>query len=448
MSTLQPENPSIERRIALQRVGRIDPESIDDYLAEEGFVALRQLLQSANPDSVIEAVTTAGVRGHGGAGFPTGRKWYFVAKADAPVKYVVCNADESEPGTLKDRLIMEGDPFSLIEAMIIAGFTVGATTGFIYLRGEYNLARHRLENAIRQAEAAGFLGRDILGSGIDFSLHLHSGAGAYICGEETALISSLEGYRGEPRSKPPYPTQSGLWGRPTLVNNVETLVRIPPILRHGAAWYRASGTAGSPGTQIVTLLGDVNWRGVVEVPFGISTRRLIDDVGQGVKGGALKLVQSGGSSGGIIPPEWLDLPLDFDSGRAGVVLGSGALLVCNAHRCVVDLTTVVMAFFRAESCGKCVPCRVGTVELHTLLQRLTEGRGTLRDLSLLETMGAMVKRTSFCGLGITAPNVLLDGLRHFRDEYIAHARDHRCPAAVCAMQDSAWGELPHLATVG
>ena len=436
MSTLLPEIPTLEKRIVLRLVGRIDPESIDDYIAEGGYETLRKAL-AMEPAAIVGEITRAGLRGHGGAGFPTGMKWGFVAREPGPIKYVICNADESEPGTLKDRLIMEGDPHSVIEAMIIAGYAVGASTGYIYVRGEYRLAQARLAAAIRQATERGFLGERILGHDFAFTIHLHSGAGAYICGEETALIESLEGRRGEPRAKPPHPTVHGLWGRPTLVNNVETLARVVPILRHGADWYRAIGTPASPGTQIVALLGDVNVRGAVEIPFGIPIRRVIDEAGQGVKGGALKFVQCGGSSGFIIPPALADIPLDFESAKQGVALGSGALLVGNEQRCVVDLTAVIMAFFRAESCGKCVPCRVGTVEMHELLLRLTHGRASLRDLELLETMGGMVQRTSFCGLGQTAPNVLLSGLQHFRDEYLAHARERRCPTSVCAMHDVA-----------
>ncbi len=350
-----------EQRIVMERVGVIDPESIEDYLIHDGYQALVKAVTEMAPDEIFMTLEKSGLRGRGGAGFPTGTKWRFVKNAKGSKKYVICNADESEPGTFKDRLILEGDPHSIIEALAIAAYCVGADEGFIYIRGEYNIAQERVKKAILQAKEMGFLGEKIFGTDFNLELHVHSGAGAYICGEETALIESIEGKRGEPRARPPYPTTHGLWGKPTLVNNVETLANVPSILRHGAEWYRGFGPVSSPGTKVYTILGNVNATGMIEVPMGITLREVIAIYGKGMKNNkTFKLAQTGGSSGSIVPASLQDTPMDFDSfAKAGVALGSGALLICDADTCVVDLARVLLNFFRKESCGKCNPCRIG-----------------------------------------------------------------------------------------
>ncbi|HEY3290940.1 MAG TPA: NADH-quinone oxidoreductase subunit NuoF, partial [Anaerolineae bacterium] len=423
------------QRIVLERAGIIDPEAIEDYIAHNGYEAIGKCLTELKPADVILEISKSGLRGRGGAGFPTGAKLKAVAQAPGSPKYVICNADESEPGTFKDRLILEGDPHSLIEAMTIAAYAVGASEGYIYVRGEYMLAQARLTNAIQQAREMGLLGRDIFGSGFNFDIHLHVGAGAYICGEETALIESIEGKRGEPRARPPYPTTHGLWGKPTLVNNVETLANLPAILRNGAAWYKGFGTASSPGTKIYTILGHVNMTGLVEVPMGITLREVISIYGKGMRGGAgFKLAQTGGSSGSIIPASLQDTPMDFDSfAKAGVSLGSGALLICDEETCVVDLTRVLLNFFRNESCGKCGPCRIGTNRALQLLTNLSEGIGTLHDLTDLEHIADGLTQLSNCGLGQTAAVPIRDMLKYFRAEVEAHVKLKVCPAGVCAM---------------
>jgi NADP-reducing hydrogenase subunit HndC len=424
-----------EQRIVLERAGLIDPEDIEDYIAHNGYEALGKALTEMTPSEVIEEITRSGLRGRGGAGFPTGTKWRFVAKAQGDVKYIICNADESEPGTFKDRLILEGDPHSIIEAMTLAGYAVGAREGYVYVRGEYGLAQERLKKAIQQARQMGFLGEDIFGSGFGFDIHIHSGAGAYICGEETALIESIEGKRGEPRSRPPFPTTYGLWGKPTVVNNVETLANVPPIIRNGAAWYRRFGTSNSPGTKVYTVLGSVNVTGLIEVPMGITLREVIAIYGKGMRNGsAFKLAQTGGSSGSIIPASLQDTPMDFDSfARAGVSLGSGALLICDDDTCVVDLARVLLNFFRKESCGKCTPCRIGTERAYQILTSLSEGTGKLSDLDDLLVLADGLNQLSNCGLGQTAAVPIRDILKHFRAEVEAHIRLKICPAGVCSM---------------
>lgn len=424
-----------EQRIVLERAGLIDPENIDDYILHNGYEALGKVLTRMSPEEVRDKIDRSGLQGRGGAGFPVGRKWAFVSKAPGQPKYVICNADESEPGTFKDRLILEGDPHSIIEAMTIAGYAVGANEGYIYIRGEYPLAYTRLEKAIQQAHQYGLLGENIFGKGFHFKIHVHAGAGAYICGEETALIESIEGKRGEPRSRPPYPPTNGLWGKPTLVNNVETLANVPAIIRNGASWYRQFGTPKSPGTKVYTILGNVNVRGLIEVPMGITLREIINIYGKGMKNGAsLKLVQSGGSSGSIVPASLQDTPLDFESFRkAGVSLGSGALLICDESTCVVDLARVLMQFFRFESCGKCTPCRIGTQRSYEILERIAQGGGELSDLDELERLGGYMEQLSNCGLGQTAPVAVRDILKHFRAEVEAHIRLRVCPTGVCAM---------------
>jgi NADP-reducing hydrogenase subunit HndC len=425
-----------EKRIVLQRAGIIDPESLEEYIIHDGYQALAKALTEMTPQEVIAELDKSGLQGRGGAGFPVGRKWSFVAKAEGSPKYVICNADESEPGTFKDRLILEGDPHTIIEAMAISAYAVGASEGYIYIRGEYNLAYKRLEKAIEQAEEMGFLGANVMGTGFSFHMHIHAGAGAYICGEETALIESLEGKRGEPRARPPYPPTYGLWGKPTLVNNVETLANVPPIIRSGALWYRQYGTPSSPGTKVFTILGNVNVTGLIEAPMGITLREIINIYGKGMKDSKpLKLIQSGGSSGTITPASLQDTPLDFESFRkAGVSLGSGALLICDEDTCVVDLAKVLMQFFRFESCGKCTPCRIGTQRAYEILERITQGTADLQELDEIQRLGEFMEKTSNCGLGQTAAVPIRDVLRYFRAEVEAHIRLGVCPAGVCSME--------------
>ncbi len=424
-----------ENRVVLKNVGIIDPDSIDDYVVQDGYQALGLALNK-KPEEVLKTVSDSGLQGRGGAGFPTGLKWSFVRKAAGAKKYVICNADESEPGTFKDRVILEGDPHRTIEAMLIAGYAVGADEGFIYIRGEYQLALQRLEAAIKQAESYGFLGENIFGSGFSFHMHVHAGAGAYICGEETALIESLEGKRGEPRSRPPYPTTEGLWGKPTLINNVETLANIPPIIRNGAEWYRKMGTASSPGTKVCTILGNVHEKGLIEVPMGITLREIITIYAKGMKDGNFKMAQTGGSGGSIIPSSLQDTPMDFESYRkAGVSLGSGALLICNDSVCIVDLAIVLTNFFRVECCGKCTPCRIGTKRAHDLLIGISKGQGKMEDLAELENLGHDLIALSNCGLGQTAGTPLKDMFNYFRAEVEAHVKLGICPCGICQMHD-------------
>lgn len=424
-----------EQRIVLERAGLIDPTSIEDYIVHDGFQALGKVLSEMTPAEVIAEIEKSGLRGRGGAGFPTGTKWKFVAKTNSKKKYVVCNADESEPGTFKDRLILEGDPFSIVEAMTLAGYAVGADEGYIYIRGEYTLAQERLRAAIQQAHVMGLLGENLFGTSFSFDIHVHSGAGAYICGEETALIESIEGKRGEPRARPPYPTTNGLWNKPTLVNNVETLANIPAILRNGAAWYRRFGTPSSPGTKVYTIMGNVNVTGLIEVPMGITLREVITIYAKGMKpGSTFKMAQTGGSSGSIIPASLQDTPMDFDSfNKTGVALGSGALLICDENTCVVDLAKVLMNFFRKESCGKCNPCRIGNQRAYEILQNIAEGTGSLKDLDDLEMLSEYLYQLSNCGLGQTSGTPLRDTLKYFRAEVEAHIRLKVCPAGVCPM---------------
>lgn len=424
-----------EQRIVLERAGVINPDSIEDYIIHDGYQALGKVLSEMKPAQVIDLLKESGLKGRGGAGFPTGLKWGFVAAADGSKKYVICNADESEPGTFKDRLILEGDPHSIIEAMAIAAYAVGADEGYIYIRGEYTIAQARLLNAILQAKEMGFLGQNVFDSGFNFDLHVHGGAGAYICGEETALIESIEGKRGEPRPRPPYPTTNGLWDKPTLVNNVETLANVPPIVRHGANWFINFGSPTSPGTKVYTILGNVNATGLIEVNMGITLREVIAIYGKGMKNSAnLKLAQTGGSSGSIIPADLQDIPMDYDSyGKAGVAMGSGALLICSDETCVVDLAKVLINFFRFESCGKCNPCRIGNQRAYQILSNISEGLGSMKDLDDLESMSKWLYEMSNCGLGQTAGSPLRDILNHFRDEVEAHIKLKECPAGVCAM---------------
>lgn len=424
-----------ENRVVLKNVGLIDPESIEDYIAHDGYQALGMALEMS-PQDVIEIIKDSGLQGRGGAGFPAGLKWSFVQKTNSAKKYVVCNADESEPGTFKDRVVLEGDPHAIIESMLIAGHAVGADEGYIYIRGEYQLAIKRMQAAITQAEEYGFLGDNIFGSDLSFKLHVHAGAGAYICGEETALIESIEGKRGEPRSRPPYPTTVGLWGKPTLLNNVETLANIPAIIRNGSEWYRSMGTPSSPGTKVYTILGNVNVTGLIEVPMGITLREVISIYAKGMSSGSFKLAQTGGSSGSIIPASLQDTPMDFKSyEKAGVSLGSGALLICNDEVCIVDLAKVLLNFFKVECCGKCTPCRIGTKRAHDILTNISEGKGKLEDLDELSKLSEDLRDLSNCGLGQTAGTPLNDMLAYFRAEVDAHIKLGVCPTGVCPMHN-------------
>ncbi|MBA4398790.1 MAG: NADH-quinone oxidoreductase subunit NuoF [Anaerolinea sp.] len=427
-----------EQRIVLRRAGIIDPTNIEDYILHDGYTALGKALTESTPTQVIDEIKKSGLRGRGGAGFPTGTKWGFVAKEKSVKKYVICNADESEPGTFKDRLILEGDPHSIIEALALAAYAVGADEGYIYIRGEYTLAQERLKLAILQAKEMGFLGQNIFGTAFNFDLHVHSGAGAYICGEETALLESIEGKRGQPRTRPPFPTTHGLFGKPTLVNNVETLANVPPILLNGATWYRSFGTPSSPGTKVYTILGNVNVTGLIEVPMGITLREVIAIYAKGMKGGEnFKMAQTGGSSGSIIPASLQDTPMDFDSfGKAGVALGSGALLICNEDTCVVDLAKVLLNFFRTESCGKCFPCRIGTQRAWEMLDAIASGRATLKTLDQLMDLSVNLYNLSNCGLGQTAGTPIKDILTYFRAEVEAHIRLGVCPAGVCNTKEA------------
>ena len=425
----------VQRRIVLERAGVVNPESIEDYILYDGFEALGKALTQMTPAEIIAEVDRSGLQGRGGAGFPTGQKWRFVASAPGVRKYVICNADESEPGTFKDRLILEGDPFSIIEAMTIAAYAINAHEGYIYIRGEYPLAYRRIENAIHQAEEFGLLGDHVFGTDFSFHLHPHAGAGAYICGEETALIESLEGKRGMPRARPPYPTTYGLFGMPTVVNNVETLANVPPIVRNGAGWYREIGSPKSAGTKVYTILGNVNFTGAIEVPMGITLREVIEIYAKGMQDDKrLKLVQTGGSSGTIVPASLQDVPLDFESFRkAGVSLGSGALLVCNEDTCVVDLACSILRFFRNECCGKCTPCRIGTLRLFEIMTQVSEGKAALEDLDEVLKISEAMCEVSNCGLGQTASTALRDIMKYFRAEVEAHVIDHTCSAGVCPL---------------
>ncbi len=424
-----------QQRVVLARAGIINPESIEDYIAHDGYAAIGKALTQMTPAQVVQEIIDSGLQGRGGAGFPVGTKLKFVAEARAERKFVLCNADESEPGTFKDRLILEGDPHSILEGMLISGYAIGAREGYIYIRGEYRQARERLEKAIAQAHDLGLLGPKIFGTDFSFDIHIHSGAGAYICGEETALIESLEGKRGEPRIRPPYPVTNGIWGYPTAVNNVESLANLPPIIRQGAAWYRTIGTAKCPGTKVYTMLGDVNVTGLIEVPMGTTLRTVIEVYGGGIKAGKqFKLAQLGGTSGAIIDASFLDVPMDISELAArGAGLGSGALLICGDDTCVVDLAFVLLRFFVHESCGKCVPCRLGTTRAMEILERLKDARATLEDIQQLERIATNMQLASFCGLGQAAAVPILTGLRFFRDEFAAHTEKH-CPLGVCPMR--------------
>ncbi|HEY5576672.1 MAG TPA: NADH-quinone oxidoreductase subunit NuoF [Clostridiaceae bacterium] len=420
-------------RIALRNCGFINPEDINESIANEGYQALAKCLTEMSPEDVIDTVTKAALRGRGGGGFPTGLKWKFANKNVSDEKYIICNADEGDPGAFMDRSILEGDPHTVLEAMAIAGYAIGANHGYIYIRAEYPLAIHRLEIAIEQARELGLLGKDILGSGFDFDLELRYGAGAFVCGEETALIQSIEGERGEPTTKPPFPAESGVWGKPTCVNNVETFANVPPIILKGAEWFKKIGTEKSGGTKVFALAGKINNVGLVEVPMGTTLREVIYDIGGGIKNDRkFKAVQTGGPSGGCITAESLDIPIDYENLTAiGSMMGSGGMIVLDEDNCMVDIAKFYLEFTVDESCGKCTPCRVGTKRLHEILEKITNGQGTEQDLLDLRELGETIKDTALCGLGQTAPNPVLSTLNYFQDEYIAHVRDKKCPAGVC-----------------
>ncbi len=420
-------------RIALRNCGFINPEDINECLAADGYQALAGCLTGMSRRDVIETVIQSGLRGRGGGGFPTGLKWKYASQSKGEEKYIICNADEGDPGAFMDRSILEGDPHSVLEAMAIAGYAIGAEHGYIYIRAEYPLAISRLEIAIAQARELGLLGQDILGTGFNFDIELRYGAGAFVCGEETALINSIQGERGEPTTKPPFPAESGVWARPTCVNNVETLANIPPIFLKGADWFRQIGTEKSPGTKVFALAGKVNNVGLVEVPMGITLRDVIFDIGGGLKNGkGFKAVQTGGPSGGCITQENLDIAIDYESlSSIGSMMGSGGMIVMDEDNCMVDIAKFYLEFTVDESCGKCTSCRVGNKRLLEILEKITSGNGTEEDLEDLEELGEVIKDTSLCGLGQTAPNPILSTLKYFREEYLAHVRDKRCPAGVC-----------------
>ena len=422
-------------RIALRNCGVINPESIDEYIGTGGYEALGRAITEQTPQQVIDAILASGLRGRGGAGFPTGRKWQMTHDAVSPdgVKFVCCNADEGDPGAFMDRSVLEGDPHSVIEAMTIAGYAIGAHQGYIYVRAEYPIAVHRLEVAIGQAREYGLLGKNIFESGFDFDLELRLGAGAFVCGEETALMTSIEGHRGEPHPRPPFPANKGLFQRPTLLNNVETYANITWILNNGPDKFAAIGTKGSTGTKVFALGGKITNTGLVEIPMGTPLRTVIEDIGGGCPNGKkFKAAQTGGPSGGCIPAELIDTPMDYDSlGAIGSMMGSGGLIVMDEDNCMVDIAKFFLEFIIDESCGKCSPCRIGTKRLYDLLCKITEGKGTLEDLSTIEELCEHIKSSALCGLGQTAPNPVLSTLKHFREEYLAHVVEKRCPAGVC-----------------
>ncbi len=425
---------SKQTRIALRNCGVIDPESIDEYIARDGYEALGKVLTSMTPDEVIQVLLDSGLRGRGGAGFPTGMKWKFACSNRGQVeKYVCCNADEGDPGAFMDRSVLEGDPHVVLEAMAIAGYAIGSNQGYIYCRAEYPIAVKRLNIAISQAREYGLLGKDIFGTGFDFDIEVRLGAGAFVCGEETALLTSIEGKRGEPRPRPPFPAVKGLFGKPTILNNVETWANVPRIILQGADWFASMGTEKSKGTKVFALGGKITNTGLVEIPMGTTLRTIVEEIGGGIPNGKkFKAAQTGGPSGGCIPAEHLDVPIDYDNLTAiGSMMGSGGMIIMDEDNCMVDIAKFFLGFTVDESCGKCTPCRIGTRRMLEILEKITEGKGSLEDLDKLEALCYHVKENSLCGLGQTAPNPVLSTLRYFRDEYVAHIVDKRCPAGVC-----------------
>ncbi|MGN0243572.1 MAG: NADH-quinone oxidoreductase subunit NuoF [Lachnospiraceae bacterium] len=422
-----------QHRVALRNCGVINPENIEEYIGTDGYAALGKVLTEMTPEDVIQTVLDSGLRGRGGGGFPTGLKWKLAKGNDADQKYVCCNADEGDPGAFMDRSILEGDPHAVLEAMAIAGYAIGATQGYIYVRAEYPIAIHRLEIAIAQAREYGLLGKDIFGSGFDFDIDLRLGAGAFVCGEETALMTSIEGNRGEPRPRPPFPAQKGLFGKPTILNNVETYANIPRIILNGAEWFASMGTEKSKGTKVFALGGKIKNTGLVEIPMGTTLREVIEEIGGGIPNGKkFKAAQTGGPSGGCIPAEHYDIEIDYDNLISiGSMMGSGGLIVMDEDDCMVDIAKFFLEFTVEESCGKCTPCRIGTKRMLEILEKITKGQATMEDLDKLEELCYYIKENSLCGLGQTAPNPILSTLRYFRDEYEAHIIDKKCPAGVC-----------------
>ena len=422
-----------QERIALANCGYINPDNIEEYIARDGYAALAKALTEMTPEGIIEQVKTSGLRGRGGGGFPTGLKWSFCARSQGEKKYVICNADEGDPGAFMDRSILEGDPHAVLEGMLLGAYAMGANEGYIYCRAEYPLAIKRLNTAIAQAEEYGLIGDNIMGTDFSFHLHIKEGAGAFVCGEETALMASIEGRRGMPRPRPPFPANRGLWDKPTNINNVETWANVPPIIRNGGDWYASMGTEKSKGTKVFALTGKVKHTGLVEVPMGITMREIIFDIGGGILNDRkFKAVQIGGPSGGCLREEHLDIPISYESLAAvGAIMGSGGLVVMDEDNCMVDVAKFFLEFTQRESCGKCTPCREGTKKMLDILYRITEGKGRPDDLEKLEHLANMVKDASLCGLGQTAPNPVLTTLRYFRDEYEAHIRDRKCPAGAC-----------------
>lgn len=431
-------------RVVLENAGHIDPEKIDDYIARDGYKALLTALTEMTPNGVIHRITESGLRGRGGGGYPTGLKWGTVAKASGDLKYVVCNGDEGDPGAFMDRSVMEGDPHRVIEGMAIAAYAVGAGKGFIYVRAEYPVAVARLTTALREARRRGLLGSGICNTSFDFDIEIRLGAGAFVCGEETALLASIEGRRGTPKPRPPYPAVSGLWGKPTLINNVETYANIAPIVRNGGKWFHDMGSERSKGTKVFALTGRIKNTGLIEVPLGIKLWEIIDVIGGGVPGGhKLKAIQTGGPSGGCIPADMMGLGVSYDAlMAAGSIMGSGGMIVMDDTSCMVNVARFFVEFCMTESCGKCIPCRAGTAQMYTLLTRICTGQGTMDDLNLLVELCGTIKDTSLCGLGQTAPNPVLSTLRYFRDEYIEHIVHKRCPAGVCNMEAPEIAEKP------
>jgi len=422
-----------QHRIALRNCGIINPENIDEYIAFDGYAALAKVLTSMTPEDVVNEMLASGLRGRGGAGFPTGRKWSMAAASKGEIKYACCNADEGDPGAFMDRSILEGDPHSVLEAMTIAGYAIGAHQGYIYVRAEYPIAVQRLQIAIQQSHEYGFLGENIFGTGFNFDIGIRLGSGAFVCGEETALMVSIEGKRGEPRNRPPYPAVKGLFGKPTILNNVETYANVPWIINHGAAEYAKLGTEDSKGTKVFALGGKITNTGLVEIPMGTPLRTIIEDIGGGVPNGKkFKAVQTGGPSGACIPASLIDTPIDYANlTKIGAMMGSGGMIVLDEDDCMVDIAKFFLEFTVDESCGKCSPCRIGTKRMLEVLTKITEGKGTMEDLDTLEELANYIKSNSLCGLGQTAPNPVLSTMKNFRDEYIAHVVEHRCPAGVC-----------------
>ncbi|MFH0777656.1 MAG: NADH-quinone oxidoreductase subunit NuoF, partial [Candidatus Eisenbacteria bacterium] len=419
--------------IVLRNCGIINPDSIDEYIARGGYFALHKALTELKPEQVIDEVKTSGLRGRGGAGFPTGLKWQFTRSAPGDTKYIICNADEGDPGAYMDRSVLEGDPHSVLEGMTIGAYAIGAREGYIYVRAEYPLAIEKLQRAMKQAEEHGLLGEGILGTDFSFRVRLSKGAGAFVCGEETALMASIEGKVGEPRPRPPFPAQSGLWGKPTNINNVETWANIPVIVARGGSWYAGIGTEKSKGTKVFSLVGKLDHSGLIEVPMGVTLREIIYDIGGGISdGGKFKAIQTGGPSGGCLPESLIDLPVDYERlTEAGAIMGSGGMVVMDDEVCMVDIAHFFLTFTAAESCGKCAPCRIGTYVMNEVLGRICEGQGREGDIEFLESLAETIKSLSLCGLGQTAPNPVLTTIRYFRDEYEAHIRDKKCPAKVC-----------------